>query len=536
VISTEKFQRYSRDPAAFRADLLIDVSGDVCRFGDVQDDWQKADFAALDPALLRCAGRSDAADAKMRAWLERPRGHSKTHDLAVTAAWALCFSTRPLRGYCYASDRDQARLLRDSMQTIIRLNPWLSSILTVEQHRVVNRASGHPGEGGTLSIEASDVASSWGLLPNIVIFDEVCHVEGDGSLWHSVISSAAKRKDCLLVAITNAGFQDSWQWHVRELVRDDPAWIFRRLDGAHASWMTEDRLAEQRRMLPEIAFRRLWLNEWSSGGGDALTPEDIAAAFVDSLEPMTGNEKDFLFVAGVDLGLTRDCAAVVVLGIPKGGTSGRIRLAHNRLWRPTRGRKIDLMEVEAHILDLDRRFGLEYVAFDPWQAELMGQRLEVDSGHRRRNARRRFHTKPWMHEITPNGANLRQQATITIESFQDRRFQFYPCEALKRDLLKLRVEEKSYGVRLVSPRDGEGHGDTFSAFALALLVAHESAGKKPVRVGSVDGIETRNNWVQHFERRRAEYERDLQRAQEAEDTIDYSSLVWTANPFTPNGE
>jgi hypothetical protein len=48
-----------------------------------------------------------------------------------------------------------------------------------------------------------------------------------------------------------------------------------------------------------------------------------------------------------------------------------------------------------------------------------------------------------MREIPPTAQNLREQATLVIESFQDRRFQFFPCEALHRDLLKLRVEEKS---------------------------------------------------------------------------------------------
>ncbi len=54
---------------------------------------------------------------------------------------------------------------------------------------------------------------------------------------------------------------------------------------------------------------------------------------------------------------------------------------------------------------------------------------------------------------------------------------------MRRDLLKLRCEEKSYGIRLTSPRDGEGHGDTFSAFSLALLVGHELAGRKPTIAG-----------------------------------------------------
>ena len=101
------------------------------------------------------------------------------------------------------------------MATIVRLNPWLGGILDVQKNLVVNIAAGHPGEGGRLDIFTSDVASSWGILPDLIIADELCHWEGDGSLWHSIISSAAKRKNCLLCVISNAGFIDSWQWPVR---------------------------------------------------------------------------------------------------------------------------------------------------------------------------------------------------------------------------------------------------------------------------------------------------------------------------------
>ena len=132
------------------------------------------------------------------------------------------------------------------METLVRLNPWLSAILEVQAHAVVNVAKGHPGEGGTLTIEASDVASSYGILPDVIIADELCHWAGDGSLWHSLISSAAKRSNCLLVVISNAGFSDSWQWTVREAVRTDPDWIFSRLEGPQASWLSPARLAELR--------------------------------------------------------------------------------------------------------------------------------------------------------------------------------------------------------------------------------------------------------------------------------------------------
>ena len=78
------------------------------------------------------------------------------------------------------------------MDTLVRLNPWLGEILTVEAHRVLNAASGHPGEGGTLTIEASDVGSSYGILPDLIVADELVHWQGDGGLWNSLISSAAK--------------------------------------------------------------------------------------------------------------------------------------------------------------------------------------------------------------------------------------------------------------------------------------------------------------------------------------------------------
>jgi len=121
--------RYASDPSAFRDDLTVDVDGVARRFGDVVDPWQRDDFAAIDPALMRCNGRQPQAEGRSRFYCERPRGASKTTDLAVTAVWAMAFAARPIRGYCYAADKDQAAILKDAMATIVRLNPWLADIL-----------------------------------------------------------------------------------------------------------------------------------------------------------------------------------------------------------------------------------------------------------------------------------------------------------------------------------------------------------------------------------------------------------------------
>lgn len=527
TISPATFQRYATDPEAFRRDLLIDVDGSVRKFGDVQDDWQRSDFLSLDPALLRVTGRSND-DAKMRAFLERPRGHSKTQDLAIISSAALAFATRPLRGYCFATDQQQANLLKDAIARIVRLNPWLATIISVQRDGVVNIADKHPGKGSKLEIFTSDVGSSYGILPDLIVADELCNWSGDGSLWDSLLSSAAKKRNCLLVIISNAGFCDSWQWKIREAARTDDAWIFSRLEGPRASWLDEKRLEEQRRMLPQIAFSRLWENCWSSGGGDCLLPSDVAIAFKSDLQPMTGNEPDFNFVAGVDLGLTRDCSAVVTLGIGKFGSpqAGKIQLANHKLWIPKPGYKINLTDIENYINELDQQYNLQTVGFDPWQAEHLAQRLEANAKHRRRQ-QRLFRAKPWMQEVPPTGTNLRETASLLIESFQDFRLHLYPCEPLRRDLLKLRVEEKSYGFRLTSPRDETGHGDSVSAFGLALLVGHAEAGKKRFAAGALEPEQT----LTAFQRGIRELQENQEYHQEQQAYLsqpEASSDVWRA--------
>jgi len=74
---------------------------------------------------------------------------------------------------------------------------------------------------------------------------------------------------------------------VRERVRNDPSWHFSRLRGPCASWVTEKRLDEQRRILNPIDFARLWLNEWQSGDAQSVfRGEDIDASLDDSLTPL----------------------------------------------------------------------------------------------------------------------------------------------------------------------------------------------------------------------------------------------------------
>jgi hypothetical protein len=496
-------KRLQNSPVAFRSALLIDSDSGPQRLGAICDDWQRRDFEALDDGWKAVAGVGNVTAPVLRAWLERSRGHSKTSDLAVMVAWALFASSRRLSGVLAAADRDQAKLLRDAVSKLVRLNPWLAEYITVQEGKILN-----PHTGSECVVIASDVASSYGLLCDFIICDEVTHW-ADRGLWDSLLSTAAKRKTCLLLCITNAGFCDRWQFTIREAIRNDPSWYFSRLDGPKARWITADRLAEQRRLLPDIAYRRLWLNEWSGGSGDAIHPDDLLAALT-MTGPMDGKELGWAYVSGLDLSVSRDATALVTLAINTGWTevkeapqrkttpinralieaglieprrnegpqyinhpgTGRIRLADVRVWEPHNGSRVDLSEVEATIIATHERFSLSAVAADPFQAALMVERLQ------RRGLP--------IYTLDQTGITLQAQATAVLDAFRERIVDLYPHDQLLADLAGLQIAERNYGFRLVSPRatrmdtHATQHGDTATGFSIGALAAKRAV-LRPVR-------------------------------------------------------
>jgi phage terminase large subunit-like protein len=487
--------RMQQDPAVFRQHLLIDTDQGPRALANAManDPWQWQDFLALDPGWRRVAGQN-VAGGYSRGYLERGRGHSKTSDQAVMATWALFASRRQLAGVAAAADKDQAGLLRDAIARLVSLNAWLATFLDVQRDRVVNIHT-----GSTLTILSSDAPTSYGLTPDFIVIDELTHWGERRDLWDSLLSAAAKRSHCMIAIISNAGFGagTSWQWALREAVQEDTRWYFHRLDGPVASWITQDRLDEQQRLLPALAYDRLWNNRWTTGSGDAIRPDDLAAAF-DGSEPLPAGAPGWVFFAGLDIGLSRDASALVVVGRHVGHTerryidrpprhelpiakilrdigewpplpylpdhedvphpaTWRLRLAEVHAWKPERGERVSLEAVEARILDVHSRYRLSGLAADPWQAEMLIQRLQ--------RQRVPIEGVPF----TPS--SLAAMATSTIEAFTDRNISLFDHPELRAELDKCKVIESKSGIRLAFDRNAQGHGDRATALALALSIA-----------------------------------------------------------------
>jgi hypothetical protein len=322
-------------------------------------------------------------------------------------------------------------------------------------------------------------------------------------------STAGKRKNAVVLAMMNAGHGDTWQRRLRDMAAADANWAFSELPDAVASWISPEQLADQARYLPRLAFDRLFRNLWCDTTGDALEVADTERCIVLSGPPAV--EDGWVYVAGVDVGISRDSTALVVLGKHVGFSTqtvkerpvprhvrlleelgvldapadetewsytlgtGQLRLAAVRAWRPAGGSQVDIGEVESEIIEAHRRYNLAVVGYDPSQAEYMAQRL------------RKVGVPA---QSIPPGPKFQQaSAAELLQAFKERRIDLYRDPTLLADLRTLRVKEVPYGYRLVAPRTSgdvaTGHADTASALQIGLFCARRAESSNAAHVGSL---------------------------------------------------
>jgi hypothetical protein len=435
----------ARDPAAFRAALLIPVGGRPARLADVMADFQRKDFLALDPALVALSRGEPPLPP--RYWLERTKGASKDSDLAVSVLWLLTFSPRPVLVQIAAADQEQAGELKKCCQGIIRVNGWLSQAVQMRNWQLYN-----PRTESTAIILAADVASAHGSRPDLLIVNELTHIE-KREFVENLFDNAAKMANGVVVAIMNAGHLNTWQADWREEARQSERWYFSAYTEP-APWLDPREVAEARRRNHPARYRRLFEGEWTSLSGDALNPEDVERSVRPGLAPLVEGEPGWAYAAGLDVGLAQDASAAVIVGKDRRGT---FKLCQSRLWRPPQGGRVDLASVEGWLRDMHYRFRLQRLSIDPYQAEFLVQRL--------RSAGLPVSLTQF------SGANLTAMATQLLDVFTSGLLSLYHEPQLLEDLDRLVIVEKSYGVRLESPRGPSGHGDLATALALALLAA-----------------------------------------------------------------
>lgn len=405
---------------------------------DAAHDFQLADArAALDP------------EGPPYAYWTRPRGGSKTEDLAAVEVSALLAEDSATRSYWCAADQGQGQLAIDSIAGFAKRTPTIGAQLEIQTRRVTALAT-----GARLDVLAADAPGAWGLRPRRVAVDELANWSPSLSperLWEAVSSAVAKSDDARLTVATTAGDPTHFAAKVLEAAKTSPLWRVSETPGP-APWTDPDRLAEQKARLPDAVFRQLFLNEWTAAEGSFLDPAVIEAAFVRD-GPALKRDERHVYAAALDLGSVND-RSVFAIGHRQGDAVVLDRL---EVWQGSRANPVDFTAVEDSIVEAHGRFGFRMLA-DPWQGLQLMQRLRARGVHAT--------------EYAFSQASKQRLAATLLHSLNAGNLRLYEAEGLRDELLGLRLCQSKSGAWSFDHARG-GHDDRAVALALMLVGALE---------------------------------------------------------------
>jgi len=304
-----------RESAASLGDYLghvvIDSRPQPRNWGCCIEPWQVRLVRPLIPALERLADLRANYRGPRSFLYVLPRGHDKTGLIGRLCNWVIAFARRPVEAVAVASTQDQARILLDSMKAELRLNPWMQRLLAPYNDLV-------RGPGGRLRVLAAEAGHSSGLKCDLFICDELTFWP-KRDLFDVLYSGREKRPDSVFIIITNAGLRNSWQWDLLVAARADPRnWHVYEAppDTTLASWMTPERVAAIRTVIPRGHARRVLDNHWIDQTEQPLLNFDvIRQCTADCLWPegtVPQGERPELYL-GVDVGRTRDRTVIWTL-------------------------------------------------------------------------------------------------------------------------------------------------------------------------------------------------------------------------------
>ena len=442
-------------PSASGPRMLEDAMLDYEQHGT--EPFQRKFFEDIAPSLH--AVRIGDVPPCRRFWLERTKKASKDNDLAVCFLWLMAFPKRPLFCQIVAADKDQAGIVRHRAEDILFYNEWLKEYVRVTTNKILS-VNGL----GTTVIEATDRSSAHGETPALLVLNELVHVaKWDVMETHYNNASGVPRG--VMIVSTNAGYRGTKaeRWKQNALGQPDRWHVH--LWKKKAPWLLDADVADAKSINIPSEFARLFSGHWPSGKGEGVTEEVIDAVFRSYLQPMTGKEEGWVFVAGLDLGRSHDHSALTVLGANR--AEKQIRVAYLRDWKPSvpnsRGvLQIDIASVKKTIVEVYSQFSLVWFGYDPaegaWQME---QELRSEGIA--------------MTEMPFTGASLNEMAEAFMKALPH--LESFESEILRRDFGKFTMKARPpnrYRIEAIS--DEFGHADVGTALLICLPKAVEEVG------------------------------------------------------------
>jgi hypothetical protein len=311
----------ARSLPAFLDAVVIDSHPEPRRWGEIVEPWQVRLCQKLVPAIEHACGVRPDYTGPRNFYLVMPRGHDKTGLIGRLCNWAVGFSSRRISAVAAASTSEQATLLLESMTAERRLTPWLAG-------RIESQRSKMLGPGGVLKVISADAPHSSGLKCDLIICDELTFWE-NRTLFDVLYSGREKRPSAVFIIITNAGLRlhegkPTWQYELLQTAMKSPDWfVYQSPIGMQlASWMTPERVALIRSIIPISHAKRVIDNQWIDAtetpllpfslmqtcfDPDCLWPVDASGAGI-----MPKGSRPQLYIGG-DIGYAHDPACIYTL-------------------------------------------------------------------------------------------------------------------------------------------------------------------------------------------------------------------------------
>jgi phage terminase large subunit-like protein len=374
VLEHSALQRWRHNPISFITEILRNPkTGQPFELFDAQKQffahcWQTGD----DGRLLypeQCFGAIKKSGKS---------GTAAMHVLVTT----LVYGGRYAEGYCVANDFDQAQgRVFTEIKKICETSPLLKREADITQSRIT-----FPQTGAVIQAIGSDATSAAGAHPCVSSFDELWGFVSERSrrLFDELVPVPTQRISCRLVS-THAGYSGESAL-LEEMYKKGLA-LPEIAPGLHAgnhmlffwsheplaTWQTDNWLAEMRQITRPIQYIRQFENRFVTSENsfidlaawDRCVDPQASAVPVNMLLPV---------YIGVDASTKRDSSAIV--GVSFDQFSQRVRLVFHRIFQPSQTEPLDFeLSIEATLLDINKRFQIRKILFDPYQMQSSAQRL-----------------------------------------------------------------------------------------------------------------------------------------------------------------
>lgn len=362
-------------------------------------------------------------------YVEIPKKNGKSETGAAIALKLLCADNEPgAEIYGAAGDRDQASIVFNVANQMVRLNPTLKNYIKPipsTKRMIVHKTS------SVYRALSSESFTKHGYNPSGIIFDEL-HVQKNRVLYDTLVEGTdTARSQQLVFIITTAGIHDQttigWEVHdyavkVKKGVIEDPTFlpviyaadekddwedpkVWAKCNPSLDYIFDIDKIekhysAVKNNPARQNNFRRFRLNQWVGQVSRyiPMTHWDACNGKVD-IEKLSKRP----CYAGLDLSSTQDLTALVCVFPPEGNEPWQVLpyffvpedtireksksdrapydlWARDGLITPTPGNAIDYQFIRKKVNEIDELFDLKEVAYDPWGSTQIAIQLGEEDG------------------------------------------------------------------------------------------------------------------------------------------------------------